>query len=228
MVLPAARIDPLPPLGEGRAFHATLSDTPLLLPGTHPAFLRVVGGRVPVLLTIYKLSGAPAPRLRINAVRTGLGAIPAPATAARDQALPSLPLKLTVHVAGHGDLHAAGGAWAQAPDGAAPLEGFSIMPEGLPGILDKDAIEYQAILGQNWVSPWMRGGEFCGSRQLALALLGARVRLCGGAEKTHRCQVWGRFDGAEIGPFEAGDACELNGAALQGLRVAITERKGTR
>jgi hypothetical protein len=221
MVLPAARLDPLPPGGEGRAYLSTLSDTQLLLPGSHPSFLRVVGGRAPVLLTIYKLTGAPAPRLRINAVRTDGAAPKTPAAAPRDAAMPSLPLTLIVHAAGHGDLRAEGGVWAQAPDGAAPIEGFSILPQG---VLDKDLIEYQAILGQNWVSPWLRGGEFCGSRQLALAILGARVRLCGDGAKSYRCQVWGRFDGAEVGPFEAGDACEMNGAALQGLRVVVTER----
>ena len=222
MVLPSARIDPLPPNGEARAYLSTLSETPLLLPGTHPAFLRVARGRVPVLLTIYKLAGAPPPRLRITTVKQD-GA-PGPATRATptaSSALPSLPLTITAHLAGHGDITAPGGAWAEAPTSQAAIEGFAIT---LGAPIDGAELEYQAVLGQDWVSPWMPAGEFCGSRQLALALLGVRVRLRGPRAARYRCHVWGRFDGQEIGPAENGDACESNGAALQALRVAITER----
>jgi hypothetical protein len=224
MVLPTARLDALPPLGEARAWVDTLSDSSLLLPGTHPAFVRVAGGEVAMLLTIYKLAGGAPPRLRVTAMPSGQAGgarAPAAAPAPRVEALPSLPVRVTVHVSGHGDVTAGGGMWAEAPDGTATIEGLSILPQG---VLAADAIEYQAILGQDWVSPWMGGGEFCGSRQLALALLGVRVRLRGAAADTYRCQVWGRFDGAEAGPFDSGESCELNGAALQGLRVAITEK----
>jgi hypothetical protein len=223
MVLPAARLDPLPSLGNARAHFSTLADTSLVLPGTHPSFLRVTGGTIAVLLTIYKLNGAPPPRLRVTALQPGAivtsrssGPAPKP-----DAALPSLPLIVTVHVSGHGDLTASGGMWAASPDAAAPIEGISI-EAGAP--LEPDSLEYQAIMGQDWVSPWMRGGEFCGSRQLALALLGVRVRLRGAAAETHRCQIWGHFDGTEVGPFESGDSCELNGAPLQGLRITVLER----
>jgi hypothetical protein len=223
MVLPAARLDPLPSLGEARAHFSTLAETSLVLPGTHPAFLRVTGGTIAVLLTIYKLNGASPPRLRVTALQ------PAPAATVRpsgptpkpDSVLPSLPMVVTVHVSGYGDLTASGGTWAESPDAAAPIEGLSIEPQAP---LDSDSLEYQAIMGQDWVSPWVRGGEFCGSRQLALALLGVRVRLRGAAAETYRCQIWGHFDGAEVGPFESGEPCEFNGASLQGLRVTILER----
>ena len=40
-------------------------------------------------------------------------------------------------------------------------------------------IEYQAVLGRGWLSPWIEGGKFCGSRGMALPLLGLKVRLKG-------------------------------------------------
>jgi hypothetical protein len=223
MVLPAARLDPLPPLGDARVHFSTLADTSLILPGTHPSFLRVTGGTIAVLLTIYKLTGASPPRLRVTALQPGPAATPRPSgpSPKPDPVLPSLPIVVTVHVSGHGDLTATGGMWAGSPDAATPIEGLAIEPLAP---LDSGLLEYQAIMGQDWVSPWMRGGEFCGSRQLALALLGVRIRLRGAAAETYRCQFWGHFDGAEVGPFESGQACELNGAPLQRLRVTVLER----
>ena len=50
------------------------------------------------------------------------------------------------------------------------------------GIAPED-IEYQAVLGRNWLSPWVEGGKFCGSRGMALPLLGLKVRLKGAAAK---------------------------------------------
>jgi hypothetical protein len=61
-----------------------------------------------------------------------------------------------------------GGVWAMAPGGGA-IEGFAVRTEA-------DLLEYQAILGREWASPWMGAGEFCGSRGLALPLIGVRVQ----------------------------------------------------
>ncbi len=54
------------------------------------------------------------------------------------------------------------------------------------GVAPQD-LEYQAVLGRGWLSPWIEGGKFCGSRGMALPLLGLNVRLKGEAAKTHEC-----------------------------------------
>ena len=54
------------------------------------------------------------------------------------------------------------------------IEGFGVHPRGEIG---PDQIEYQAVLGRGWLSPWIEGGKFCGSRGMALPLLGLQVRL---------------------------------------------------
>jgi len=58
MVLPCARIDPLPDT-EAETHVAWLTSSPLLLPGSYPAFVRV-GGEASLLLTIYKMAGPSA------------------------------------------------------------------------------------------------------------------------------------------------------------------------
>ncbi len=104
------------------------------------------------------------------------------------------------------------------------IEGFAIMPGG---DVPTDQLEYQALLGQDWTSPWTAGGDFCGSRQMALPLLGVRVRLRGDAEARYRCQVWGRYAGGEVVQVENGELCRnAAGTPLEGLRVALLPKPG--
>ncbi len=222
MVLPAVRFDTLPSNGVGRAYLSSLMDSSLILPGAAPAFLRVADGKVPVLITIYKLHGPmQPPEIQMTpmipqAKRSAVAEV----VEAGDR-VPSLPVKLLVHMEFHGDVQADGGAWARAPKGEAAIEGFSVTPSG---DLPADLLEYQAVLGQDWLSPQMASGEFCGSRQMALALLGVKIAVKSNYAARYRCLVWGRFDGQEQGPFEDGAVCELAGGRLTGLRVAVTER----
>ena len=73
---------------------------------------------------------------------------------------------------------AAGSASAAASAGS---RGSRLRPVG--GI-PADDIEYQAVLGRGWMSPWVEGGQFCGSRGMALPILGLRVRLRGASAAT--------------------------------------------
>jgi hypothetical protein len=222
LALPCARLDPLPPSGPGRAFVSVLSESSLLLPGSAPSFVRVAGGVAAALLTVYKMVGPMQP----PEVRVRLISAPDLDPAVRDEIEPaaaSLPLTLLVHIEEHGDLTAQGGQWAVAPGRAGrSFEGFAIMPGG---DVPADQLEYQALLGQDWTSPWTAGGDFCGSRQMALPLLGVRVRLRGDAEARYRCQVWGRYAGGEVVQVENGELCRNEaGTPLEGLRVALIAR----
>jgi hypothetical protein len=216
IVLPCARIDSLPE-SQAEVHVASMANTQLLLPGGQAAFVRV-GGDASLLLTIYKLAGpVPPPELRIRYI----GAAGAGASAPQD-IQPSLPLTLSVHVERYGDITVSGGAWAAASGGAGAIEGFMVRLEaGLPS----DALEYQAILGREWNSPWAGGGEYCGSRGLALPLVGVRLRLRGVFAGSHRLLTWARFATAgERGPFEDEPAFAGAEDVLVGLRVALSER----
>ena len=87
-------------------------------------------------------------------------------------------------------------------------------------------IEYQAVLGRGWLSPWAEGGQFCGSRGMALPVLGLRLRLRGAAAQTHECSYSATFvDGTAIGPVPAGEACEAESLApLESFQVIIHKR----
>jgi hypothetical protein len=223
MVVPCIRLDPISGEDGPRAFVSALSESCLVDPEAPPAYLRVAGGPAAVLLTIYKLAnGMAAPELRISLLQPKTPRIEEAKAA---DILPSEPLKLMAHIERSGDLTVSGGVWAGQPGGRGALEGFAVTPSG--DIRPED-IEYQAILGSDWTTPWLTGGEFCGSRGLSLPLLGVRIRLRGEAAKTYQCSYWGSFVGAgEIGPVVDGAVCATGGAIMETLRVVLSRRSAT-
>lgn len=125
------------------------------------------------------------------------------------------------HVQGVGDVPADAQGWAGRAGSRAPVEGFSVAVDGV----DASEIEYQAILGDQWNTPWTRGGGFCGSRGMALPILGFRVRLVGAAAERLECRYGGAFVGrGEVGPMGDGAPCQAGQAFLEALRVVVTPR----
>ncbi len=219
MVLPCVQVGPLPGDGPntGRAYVSTMNAGTLILPGGNPAYIRVEAGSAAVLVTSYHIAGVQtAPQLRVAAV----GAAAAPEAA---PGLPSLPLDVLAHVERLGDILAPGGHWAGSAGKGAVIEGFAITPRGEVRAAD---IEYQAMLGKDWSTPWMRGDEFCGSRGMALSMVGLRVRLVGGAAKRFTCVYGGRFANAgEVGPVSDGAACSAGDAPMEAFWVALRARE---
>ena len=127
------------------------------------------------------------------------------------------------HVQRAGDMPGKIGDWVGTRGSRQWIEGFSLTPRD--GIKPTD-IEYQAVLGRGWLSPWIEGGKFCGSRGMALPLLGLKVRLKGDAAKTHECSYSATFvDGSSVGPVPAGETCEAESlAALEAFQVVIRRR----
>jgi hypothetical protein len=76
------------------------------------------------------------------------------------------------------------------------------------------------------MSPWIEGGKFCGSRGMALPLLGFKLRLRGDAAKTHECSYSATFvDGSSAGPVTAGETCEAESlSALEAFQVVIRRK----
>jgi hypothetical protein len=97
-----------------------------------------------------------------------------------------------------------------------------ILPEAP---LAPEQIEYQAVLGQGWFSPWVSGGTYCGSRGMALPLLGLRVRLIGQAAEAFTCRVSATFvDGSRIGPVEDIAAMSDDLSPLEAFLIEIAPR----
>jgi len=100
------------------------------------------------------------------------------------------------------------------------MEGFGLAPQGAVKSSD---IEYQAVLGKDWLSPWVEGGKFCGSRGMALPVLGLAVRLKGEAAGAYDLSYSASFvDGSTVGPVAAGKICQSESlAALEAFQVVM-------
>lgn len=228
--LPGVRITPAPGMaGRPEAVSVSTFREDGWLNGT-AALVRVTDGSAQILVTIYQHKGQDAaPSLQV----LRLSAEPAAATARAPEgvkastttAAPQPNPEVMAHVQRSGDITCMLGAWLGIKGSRQWIEGFGLAPAN--GISLQD-IEYQAVLGRNWLSPWVEGGKFCGSRGMALPLLGLKVRLKGAAAKAYECTYSATFvDGSAIGPVSGGAACEAESlAALEAFQIILQPRGG--
>jgi hypothetical protein len=198
------------------------------------ALVRVTDGPGQVLVTVYQSTraGETAPRLQVLRLSAdpGDGASAAPASAPSQPAVPqpAAPVAdpdIVAHVQRTGDVGVRIGEWVGVRGSKLWIEGFGLSP--LPDLSPED-VEYQAVLGRGWLSPWVEAGKFCGSRGMALPLLGLKVRLKGEAAKQFDCTYSATFtDGSAVGPVPEGESCEADSlAALEAFQIEL-HAKGT-
>jgi hypothetical protein len=84
------------------------------------------------------------------------------------------------HIQRMGDVGCRLGEWLGTKGSRQRIEGLGMAPGN--GIAQED-IDYQAVLERNWLSPWVEGGKFCGSRGMAPPLLDIKVRLKGASRR---------------------------------------------
>jgi hypothetical protein len=187
------------------------------------ALVRVTDGPAQVLVTIYQAAGQPAenaPRLQVLRLAGD------PAVAGSDAAAPAAKERdadVMAHIQGAGDIPGQFGEWIGKRGSRAWIEGFGLSDKG--PIASGD-VEYQGVLGRGWLSPWVDNGKFCGSRGMALPLLGLNVRLKGAAAKEYTVRYSATFiDGSAVGPVEEGVACEAPGlAALESFLIELVPK----
>lgn len=223
--LPGVRLSlPPGPLGRPEAVSIrTFRDDGWLQGGGDAALVRVAGGPAQVLVTVYQspnADAATAPNLQVVRLLDNNGqAVP------RSGQAPATPQVVDVlaHIRGQGDVGGHLGAWIGDRGSKDWIEGFAVAPAaGIPA----DDIEYQAVLGRGWLSPWVEGGQFCGSRGMALPILGLRLRLRGATAETHECSYAATFvDGTSVGPVGDGEACEAESLApVEAFSISIRPR----
>ncbi len=183
------------------------------------ALVRVMRGPAQVMVTIYQNPNQPdsAPKLQ---VRQLLGATET-ATAQPQKASAPVAMDVMAHVQTRGDIGVKFGQRLGNKGSGHWIEGFAIAaPQGI----SPADLSYQAVLGRGWLSPWVEAGEYCGSRGMALPLLGLRVRLTGpAAEQFHLTCEASFVDGAAIGPVGSDETCESpNLAALESMMITLT------
>jgi hypothetical protein len=130
---------------------------------------------------------------------------------------------MVAHIQRTGDVGARFGEWLGTPGSKNWIEGFAV--PGRPDLMAED-IEYQAVLGRDWVSPWVNGKKLCGSRGMALPLLGFNLRLRGAGAEKFACHYSAHFtDGTSVGPLEPGQPCAAASLApLEALRIDLSPR----
>lgn len=191
------------------------------------ALVRVSDGPAQVLVTIYQAGGQPAenaPRLQV----LRLSGDPAAAGSAPEQAaIPTGEPDVMAHIQALGDVPGQFGDWIGKRGSRAWIEGFGLSDKG--AIVAGD-VEYQGVLGRGWLSPWVKNGKFCGSRGMALPLLGVNMRLKGAAAKDYTLRYSATFiDGSAVGPIEEGSVCEAPGlAAMEALLIELTPKGGSK
>jgi hypothetical protein len=233
--IPCARLEPVTvPGSSARASIVSDAGDAWLTRQAASASLLVVGERLGAVLTVYQYSDqSPAPEVQFHQVY----AARAHRQDAGDRVQPAMPrlasappqgnaspggILLTVRHAGGAVQSRADGDWVGGSDA---IEGFSIsVPDGLPAC----DLEYQAILGISWRTPWFPAGTFCGSQGMGLPLLGFCLRIAGSSADQFECRSWGRFGaGVLVGPIEGGQDCACGSEALTGMKVQVSLKAGS-
>ena len=223
--LPGVRIS-LPPGAASRPEAVTIStfrNDGWLGPFGDAALVRVAGSPAHVLVTVYQAPDAPdggAPNIQVLRLADAASLAAAPAFA--EGAAPRV-MDMVAHIQGLGDVGGMLGDHLGEAGSGRWIEGFAIAPTAGVDVAD---IEYQGVLGRDWLSPWVAGGQFCGSRGMALPLLGFRLRLRGAAAQAFECRYSATFvDGSTAGPVTAGEACQSEGlAALESVLITLAPR----
>jgi hypothetical protein len=202
------------------------------------ALVRVFEGPAQVMVTIYQAPNVTdgAPNLQVVKLMEQVPARPRPQAVAGGEAAavaeaapaPAVPPQPTVvdmlaHIQGRGDIGARLGEWLGEPGSKQWIEGMAVAPAK---DIAPDQIEYQAVLGRGWLSPWVEGGQFCGSRGMALPLLGFRLRLRGDAARDFECSYSASFtDGTTVGPVAGGESCESESLSpMEAFQISIHRR----
>lgn len=245
--LPGVRLS-LPPGPAGRPQSVTISSfrpDGYLHGQTDAALVRVTEGPAQVLVTVYQSPAGTDTAPRLQVLRLADDAQPRPVPVQQTQLPTGGPVggvvpqgqvggqprqlpDVIAHVQIRGDIGSALGDWIGDRGSKRWIEGFAIAPQKGP-IAPKD-IEYQAVLGRGWLSPWVEGGQLCGSRGMALPILGIRLRLRGEAAEKFHCEYSATFtDGTTIGPVAAGEACEAESLApIEAFQVVLRPRAEAR
>jgi hypothetical protein len=187
------------------------------------ALVRVIRGPAQIMVTIYQNPNQPdsAPKLQ---VRQLLGASEISAGPAQPAAAPVM-MDVMAHIQTRGDVGVKFGQRLGERGSQNWIEGFAI---SAPPAINPADLSYQAVLGRGWLSPWVDAGEYCGSRGMALPLLGLRIRLTGAAAEAFNLTYEASFvDGALVGPVGSDETCESpNLAALESIMITLTPKSG--
>ena len=185
--------------------------------------VRIAGAASSLLIKTMQIAGKEKSAVPVECRRLGHIEDAAKAVLQPD-ASGSLRTQITAHVQNRGDLPFVGPGWVGCVGERLWIEAFTINP--LEGFLPEE-IEYKAITGTGFETPWVPGGTMCGTRGSSNPLVGFAIRLRGAAAERYVCRYRGAFLGAAIaGPFRNGAACRSASGRdpLEGIALEIVEK----
>jgi hypothetical protein len=108
------------------------------------------------------------------------------------------------------------------------IESFSVRPLERFGA---EEIEYKALTGSGFETPWISEGGACGTKGMATPLLGFAIRLKPSpAAAAYDCEYSGYFaSGLTVGPVRNGVPCRSSVASdpLEGIQVRLVKRSAS-
>ena len=212
--LPAVRLTAAPGPAGGRVAVAGFGDAGWLAGRDDAALVRVTGGAAGLLVTVYQGPDTATEAPRVQVLRL---------SGAAEAAAPAVSYEAMAHIYGRGDVGGRFGDWIGERDSQRWIEGFALQAEALSAVAE---MEYQAVLGRGWLSPWVEAGQFCGSRGMSLPILGLQVRLAGAAADTFDLAVSATFvDGTAVGPVRGGVVEAPSLAALEAFQVVLARKE---
>lgn len=248
--LPAARVSlpPGPAAHRGTVRILASRDDGWMTIGDEPTLLRAPPGGGHAMVTLYWAGSMAPPAMKLERVNIDAPAAPMPGGTVSGSGAPgfgapgfgapglgapglgaqtglALQPEIVAHIEGHGDTDGRFGEWVGRRGSGRAIEGFSLTPRmGLT----PDDFEIRAVLGRDWLSPWLPGGHFCGSRGLALPLRGFCLRLRSQAAARMDFVCMARFvDGSEIGPAGSGQVCAAPSfAPLEAFQIGLRPLAG--
>jgi len=228
--MPGVRVSPPPIGGQNVEISGFRSDGWLSAEGD-AVLVRIKNQPAQVLVTIYQLANMPdaSPRLQVRQLvgeaHIAANAPPPPAANAAPPVPQAAqePANIVAHIQSRGDVGTKFGEWLGEKGSQNWIEGFAITaPDGV----NPSDFTYQAVLGRGWLSPWVDAGQYCGSRGMALPLLGLRIRLSGEAAERYEISYCATFiGGASCGPVGNDETCEAEMLApLESFQLVLTPR----
>jgi GT2 family glycosyltransferase len=136
-----------------------------------------------------------------------------------------LPVQIAAHIRTRGDMTFAEVPWAGRVAPGLWIESFSVRPTKLFGAQD---VEYKGLTGSGFETPWLSDDKMCGTKGMAVPLVGFAVRLKpSSATVGYECEYSGYFQsGVTVGPLRNGAPCRSTVAndPLEGIQVRLLKR----
>lgn len=224
---PAGRVDFVPNL--------PLNGLWVSAPGDLLVF-RVQAPGATVVLTSMRAEGAAELAIKLEKLDGSDRAAPASAAPAAVPKAPApvagrgpgdgLRVQVGAHIRGRGDMTFTDSLWAGKLGKGYWLESFSVTP--LESLTARD-VEYKGLTASGFESPWMSDGNSCGTRGMAIPLVGFAIRAKGSAAQAYDVEYSGQFQsGVVVGPLRNGTPCRstMPNDPLEAIQVKLLKRAG--